>query len=120
MRRGNRTRPLVGLTLALVGLMSWITQAATNITHNLSPSSQAPKLTPRANGKIAYVSGGSDNEIHVINADGSNQMNITDSIGADGTLSPDGKRIAFTRGDIYVMNADGSDTARLTNDPAID
>ncbi len=65
--------------------------------------------------------------IYVINADGSGQTRLTDNPAndSDPTWSPDGSRIAFTRGpfgstDIYVMNADGSDQTNLTNNPAAD
>jgi Tol biopolymer transport system component/serine/threonine protein kinase/Tfp pilus assembly protein PilF len=70
----------------------------------------------------------SESDIYVMDADGSNQINITNSPGYDtrAAWSPDGKKIAFasTRSsaeqinlDIYVMNADGSNVTRLTNDP---
>jgi TolB protein len=79
--------------------------------------------------KIAFASyTGKDNEeIYVMNADGSKRTRLTDIPGADHwppTWSPDGARIAFThdgakgRGEIYVMNADGSGLTNLTDDPA--
>ena len=60
--------------------------------------------------------------IYVGNADGSGLTNLTNltSPGADefGAWSPDGSRIAFTRGangnrDVYVVNADGSGLTNL-------
>ena len=78
-------------------------------------------------------------DIYVMNADGSNLINLTGSADHDSapTWSPDGTRIGFTRqpqfdpqdetdaGDlnqveIYVMNADGSNPTRLTNNSAHD
>ena len=63
-------------------------------------------------------------EIYVMNADGSSQINLTNNSGLDGepTWSPDGARIAFTRQqvddlEIFVMNADGSNQTRLTSGP---
>jgi TolB protein len=57
-----------------------------------------------------------------MNADGSNQTNLTNDPApdTDPTWSPDGTKIAFisTRNgnqDIYVMNADGSNQTNLTN-----
>ena len=65
-----------------------------------------------------------DNEIFVMNADGSNQRRLTASPGRDAhpQFSPDGKKIAFQSprdGDgsdtnLYVMNADGSQQVKIT------
>jgi len=77
--------------------------------------------------KIAFVSNRDGNgEIYVMNADGSEQKNLTNSPAYDGypCWSFDGKRIAFVsdsdgdgNGEIHVMNSDGSDKKKLTNDP---
>lgn len=60
-------------------------------------------------------------DIWVMNADGSNQIRLTETEGWDGqpAWSPDDTKIVFTShrdGDvqIYVMNADGSNQIRLT------
>jgi Tol biopolymer transport system component len=72
--------------------------------------------------KIAYV----NNEIHVMNSDGSAITQLTHSGPAnDPAWSPDGTRIAFMGGgdfetDIFVMNADGSNVTQLTAVPGID
>ena len=76
--------------------------------------------------KVAFTSNRSgNNEIYLMNADGSNQINLTNHPANDGnpTLSFDGSKIAFISNRdgsfaIYVMNADGSNQTRLTNDPA--
>jgi len=73
--------------------------------------------------KIVFVSNRDDNlEIYVMNADGSNQVNLTNNYNNDfdPVWSPDGERIAFVSGrdrnnEIYVMNADGSEPRRLTD-----
>jgi len=78
--------------------------------------------------RIAFRSirdGGS--EIYVMNSDGTNQRNLTNSptMDIEPTWSPDGSRIAFTshrdagKG-IYVMNADGADVRLLSKDPDAD
>ncbi|MFQ5473818.1 MAG: TolB family protein, partial [Dehalococcoidia bacterium] len=68
-----------------------------------------------------------DDDIYVMNADGTNATNLTNHPNTDGTpdWSPDGTRIAFQSDrdgdpDIFVMNADGSNPVRLTDDFASD
>jgi Tol biopolymer transport system component len=71
-----------------------------------------------------------DNQIWTMNADGSNQRQLTYRTGPEGCidpcLSPDGKKIAYVAWDsnpryeiwtydIYTMNADGSNQTRLTD-----
>src|SRR5215203_4624217 len=67
-----------------------------------------------------------DDEICVVNADGTGMINLTDDSTDEraAVWSPDGTKIAFVRSsspdntDIFVMNADGTDMARLTTDRA--
>ena len=74
------------------------------------------------------IRGRSNYDIYVMDADGSNQQNVTNDPSDDGSpsWSPDGKRIVFSsdrdmdRGEaahnleIYVMDADGKNQERLT------
>ncbi len=66
-------------------------------------------------------------EIFSANIDGSDLKRLTKNLGydAEGTISPDGRKIVFTslRGgdlDIYSMNVDGSGVKRLTNQKGYD
>ncbi|RKU11314.1 hypothetical protein C6502_08035 [Candidatus Poribacteria bacterium] len=71
-------------------------------------------------------------EIYVMDADGKNQLNLTNNLGDDRSpsWSPDGKRITFVservdrderpHRDIYVMDANGKNQQRLTNNPKHD
>lgn len=74
--------------------------------------------------KVAFVKT-ADEQIYVVNADGSGQRQLTsfpDSV-YEPTWSPDGSKIAFRKNipgggsDIYVMNIDGSHLTRLTIQP---
>jgi Tol biopolymer transport system component len=85
-------------------------------------------VLPDGTTKIAFTSnrtdpddGTTDNEIYVMNADGTNVTQLTHNTASDSMpeFSPDGREIAFqsTRDgnlEIYKMNADGSDQVRLT------
>jgi len=75
--------------------------------------------------KIAFVSDRDGNdEIYVMDADGTGRVNLTNNPGDDYNLvwSPDGTRIAFVsfrdgNGEIYVMDADGTGRVNLSNHP---
>ena len=110
-----------------------------NLTRNVAQDNSAA-WSPDGE-KIAFVSDRDgkpeghfppETDIHVMNADGSGQQNLTrNPAGARNPVwSPDGRKIAFERVvggvgrnrniEIYVMNADGSGQRRLTSNPAFD
>jgi dipeptidyl aminopeptidase/acylaminoacyl peptidase len=87
---------------------------------------EARAAFPGKNGKIAFARYSDDtlqSEIYTMNADGSDQTNITNNVfdDLDPAWSPDGTKIAFSSSrdgiysEVYTMNADGSNVTRLTN-----
>lgn len=91
-------------------------------THAAGPSCPA-----RPDPSKGYVWGLDPFDIYTARADGSDLTRLT-SYGvytAEGTVSPDGRRIVFTSLkdgdlDIYTMNVDGTDVRRLTTAPGYD
>jgi WD40 repeat protein len=101
---------------------------ATPIPPAMATPAPPPTATPIRAGRIAFTSlRDGNNEIYVMNADGSGVTRLTNNPAIEyapaGSL--DGRSIAFmSRRDgnfeIYVMNADGSGQTRLTNSTADD
>jgi Tol biopolymer transport system component len=92
--------------------------SARNIRPDWSPDCQ----------KIAFVSRkDGDDEIYIMNADGSEPTRLTNNTFSDiaPAWSPDGRKIVFQSNrdgnvEIYTMNADGTDQTRVTNYPGRD
>jgi Tol biopolymer transport system component len=97
-----------------------------------SGSTRPPASTPEpvgapaaCQGRMTFV-GRADGEqdLFVINADGSGLTNITNGGGPEDSpsWSPDGTRIVFSRhvgnSDIYTIHPDGSELVRLTDEPS--
>ncbi|MDQ3679629.1 MAG: hypothetical protein M3378_03630 [Actinomycetota bacterium] len=103
------------------------------LTFNGAPEDRGTSWSPDGT-RITYHTtqfpagaGHSRFEIMTMNADGTNQVRLTNNTFQDSlpSWSPDGTRIAFNSfrdGDheIYVMNADGTNPIRLTNSPGED
>ena len=117
---------LAVLILAALPLLAANTFSAP-AAQTMQPVSYLP-LVKQPPYRIAFVSSRDGNdEIYVMNADGSNQTRLTHDppINAAPAWSPDGRQLAFisTRDgnlEIYVMNADGSNPTNLTKNIAID
>ena len=83
---------------------------------------------PYETGRIAFVSNRDGNEeIYVMDADGKNQINLTNNPADDErpAWSPDGNKIAFVskrsgKPNIYIMDSDGNHVRRLTQEPSGD
>jgi Tol biopolymer transport system component len=93
------------------------------LTNHSAPSEQVAKAWSPDGTRLAYASNHTgDNEIWVVNADGTGATNLTNRPGGgDGhpSWSPDGSKIAYQFGQdglqtISVMNADGSGVTQLT------
>jgi hypothetical protein len=72
---------------------------------------------------VAYIFNSSNRAIYVMNADGSDIVQLTGDLddAYHPSWSPDGSRIAFVisrdgDSDIYIMNADGSNQVNLTGE----
>lgn len=95
-----------------------------NLTNSLDIHDFLPSWSPDGK-KIVFVSGPwHDQEIYVIDADGSNLTRLTNGPRSKGfpSWSPDGKKIVFTvagsgvsTDDIYIMDANGSNVINLTS-----
>jgi len=128
MRKPGKTaRYLPGLALAALTTVTILAlaQVALAQAQVVTPSWTAANALPtlHANGKIAFTSDRDGNrEIYVMNADGTNQVRLTNNTIVDDhpTWSPTGLKIAFVserttggRG-IFTMNPDGTDRSEVT------
>src|SRR6188768_1116791 len=115
-RRRRRIYGAVAVLVALVGVTVFAVFERSAQSQSSSPALSARVGLPlgAARSKLAFVRtvhsaccGRGDLALYVMNADGSGRRLLTHAPGGP-AWSPDGRKIAFARGDIYVINADGS------------
>ena len=105
-----------------------VTLTATNATGSSTVTRTGLITVTGLVGKIAFYSKRDGNdEIYVMDENGSNQIRLTSNSVIDGSpdWSADGSKITFESNidgnyEIYAMNADGTGQTRLTTDTAVD
>ena len=119
----------LGVSMALLFLASGLLPTKTTSAQTTSPEGKITFVRP-ATEPSENCFGQPCTDIWVMDADGTNQTNLTDTPDTNEgqpAWSSDGTRIAFTSdrdevggfSDIWVMNADGSNQTNLTKTPDI-
>jgi Tol biopolymer transport system component len=118
------------VVMMVVSLVSCSKKEETSPTGSIATATPVSTATPVGGGEgkivfFSYIDG--NDEIYVMDANGSNQTRLTNNNVADvyPVWSPDGTKIAFNSDrdgnwEIYVMDANGNNSARLTNNNAED
>lgn len=128
-RRAVRRVQMVGLTVAVVIVTSGVTFTLGRMFGSeRREANETPTPAARSFLAFAFASDrGGDLDIYVADSDGAGVQRVTDDPDDEfgPAWSPDGTRIAFTRGleddpNIYIVNSDGSGEVQLTDDPADD
>jgi TolB protein len=108
--------------------------ADVSIAMGLTPTTNPPETTATqevlgvTTGQIVFGTNRDGNdEIYIMNGDGSGLVNLTDNPASDNApvWSPDGTQLVFESNrdgnlELYIMNADGSGQTNLTNNPTED
>ncbi|HYP01141.1 MAG TPA: LamG-like jellyroll fold domain-containing protein, partial [Pyrinomonadaceae bacterium] len=144
VNRRRLSNPVLRLLLAYLVLTSTLPVPAARAVQQAKAKPSAPvarkseqkpapktgeakdRVTPsalQAAGQVAFTSNrDGNNEIYLMNADGTGQTNLTNNAANDRSpaWSPDGARIAFIsdrsgNNEIHLMNADGTGVTQLTS-----
>ena len=92
----------------------------TNLSNDPTGCSYTPSWSPDGTKIMFMIEDDYTSRIYVMDADGSNQTQLTSNIEYSAVWSPDGTKIAFVSErdgapEIYVMDADGSNQTNLTD-----
>jgi Tol biopolymer transport system component len=92
----------------------------TNVSNEPCGCSYTPAWSPDGTQIMFMIEDAYTSRIYVMDADGSNQTQLTSDIEYSASWSPDGAKIVFVSErdgapEIYVMNADGSNQTNLTD-----
>lgn len=97
--------------------------ASARLADDVRPFRPHPDCSPDGKSIAFWSNRDGNQEIYVMNVDGTGQRRLTDNPASDANpaWSPDGTKILFhsDRGgnrDLYVMNADGSNPRAVTSD----
>ena len=121
-------RAWIGRVVPIVAIGTLLAATAITFSFIRFAAFQPGAPAQLAEAKIAFMSNRDGNEeIYLMNADGTNPVRLTQSPGSDWgpDWSPDGTKIAFHslrdgNYEIYVMNADGTNLVNLTKHPALE
>ena len=120
----------VSSTVAAISLVTQTPEATTavpTLSHTPLPTlSPTPLPTATPIPRLVFQSNrDGDYDIYIMDADGSNQINLTNNAADDNypVVSLDGSKVLFEsirdgNWEVYVMNIDGSNPQRLTNEPS--
>jgi Tol biopolymer transport system component len=113
-----------------LAVINWDGSDYTPLIKNIFSNTHSPSWSPDGTQIAFFHAPHGHAQIHVINADGSGLLAVTDSGGDRRDLipvwSPDGTRIAFTaiddhdNHDVWVVRPDGTGLTNLSNHPAAD
>ncbi|MEZ4668694.1 MAG: SUMF1/EgtB/PvdO family nonheme iron enzyme [Anaerolineae bacterium] len=116
------------LTIGTATMQQQIVDLAGQLTEQAQQPNAEPTAQGGGSGQILFASErDGDQEIYVVDVDGSNLRMLTNntSTDTDPSWSPDGKQIAFASdrtdgtSQIYVMDADGSNIRQITSGESV-